>query len=85
MANKKTGSKKSSENGEKKDTKARKKKAKKDEETKNDSAITMETDTSAVDGSVKQEKKEPGEELKKKVKKPKESEYCVRIMIENYR
>ncbi|XP_028390923.1 uncharacterized protein LOC114515808 isoform X2 [Dendronephthya gigantea] len=85
VSSKKTGSKKSSENGEKKETKVRKKKAKKDEEPKNDSAIAMETDTSAVDNSVKQEeKKESGEEAKKKVKKPKEKKVREKIPKEEW-
>ena len=72
-SSKKPSSRKSSENGEKKESKIRKKKVKKENETKNESAITLETDTSALDGSMKQdEKKESGAEAKKKVKKPKD-------------
>lgn len=75
VKNKKPSSRKPAENGEKKDAKVRKKKVKKEnpvDEAKNDSSITMETDKSALDDSVKPDVKKDSE-AKKKAKKPKES------------
>ena len=80
--NKKPSSKpKSTENSEKKDGKVRKKKVKKEnaeDEAKNDSPVIIESDTPALDNSVKQDVKKDSE-AKKKIKKPKESKLSKRV------
>ena len=74
--NKKPSSKpNSTENSENKDGKVRKKKVKKEnavDEAKNDIPVIIESDTPALDNSVKQDVKKDSE-AKKKNKKPKES------------